>query len=176
MLETKEMHHCVRGITPASPQPYLQELAISASPEAFISFPEQSLKQLGWLNWAQYFWWGHITVKVSEHLIVWHPISQYANLLNAKLSPHHPNTNFQDLKNAILGQSPTLRMQFSFQPCLGDSVADTQDLQQVTKIIFSLPIAEISLISVGWLLFKIFFCGDRVNQSSRWFFQKHVTF
>lgn len=96
-------------------------------------------------------------------------------MLNAKLSQHHHNADFQDLKNAILGQSQTLRVQFSFQPCLGDSVGDTQDLQQVTEMI-SPPIAEISLISAGWLLFKIFFCGDRVIQSPRYFFQKHVTF
>lgn len=86
-------------------------------------------------------------------------------MLNAKPSQYHPNTNFQVIKNAILSQSQTLRIQFSFP--LGDSEGDTQDLQQVTEIILSPPIVEISLISAGWLLFKIFFCGGRVIQKSR---------
>lgn len=96
-------------------------------------------------------------------------------MLNAKLSQHHPNANFQDLKSAILGPNQTLRMQFSFQSCLGVSVGDTRDLQQVTEMI-SPPIAEISLISAAWVLFKIFSCGDRVIQSSTCFFQNHITF
>lgn len=83
---------------------------------------------------------------------------------------------FSGSKKCHTGLSQTLRMQFSFQPCLGDSVGDTKDLQQVTEMMISAAIAEISLISAAWLLFKIFFCGDRIIQSSRCFFQKRVTF
>lgn len=90
-------------------------------------------------------------------------------MLNAKLSQWHPNTDFQDIKTAILGKSQSLSPQSCFQQCLGDSVEDTWGLQQVTEIIFPPPMLEISLIAAGWLLLKIFFCGDGVNSEFQMF-------
>lgn len=84
-------------------------------------------------------------------------------MLNAKLSQLTPKYWFSTV---IVGQSQSLSLQFCFQQCVGDSVEDTQDLQQVTEIIFSPPMLEI------WLQFKNFFCGDGVNSEFQMFLPK----
>jgi len=77
--------------------------------------------------------------------------SGFFNMLNAKLWQWHPNIDFQDIKTAILGKSQSLSLQSCFQQRVGHSVEDTQDLQQVTEMIFPPPMLEIFLIAAARL-------------------------